>query len=54
MSRDKLIHDDFVKATDFLDTTYRAYEQLIISGSKQQVGSYDQLRQGTRKGQALF
>ena len=25
----QLIHDDFVKATDFLGTTYRAYEQLI-------------------------
>ena len=27
----QLIHDDFVKATDFLGTTYRAYEQLIIA-----------------------
>ena len=26
----QLVHDDFVKATDFLGTTYRAYEQLII------------------------
>ena len=26
----QLIHDDFVKATDFLGTTYRGYEQLII------------------------
>ena len=26
----QLIHDDFVKATDILGTTYRAYEQLII------------------------
>ena len=26
----QLIHDDFVKATDFLGTTYRVYEQLII------------------------
>ena len=25
----QLIHDDFIKATDFLGTTYRAYEQLI-------------------------
>ena len=25
----QLIHEDFVKATDFLGTTYRAYEQLI-------------------------
>ena len=25
----QLIHKDFVKATDFLSTTYRAYEQLI-------------------------
>ena len=31
MSGDKLIHDDFIKATDFLGTTYRAYEQLIIA-----------------------
>ena len=30
MSR-QLIHDDFIKATDFLGTTYRAYEQLIIA-----------------------
>ena len=27
----QLIHDDFIKATDFLGTTYRAYEQLIIA-----------------------
>ena len=27
----QLIHDDFVKATDFLGTTYRAYEKLIIA-----------------------
>ena len=27
----QLIHDDFIKATDFLDTTYRAFEQLIIA-----------------------
>ena len=27
----QLIHDDFVKATDFLGTTYRVYEQLIIA-----------------------
>ena len=26
----QLIHDDFVKATDFLGTTYGAYKQLII------------------------
>ena len=26
----QLIHDNFIKATDFLGTTYRAYEQLII------------------------
>ena len=26
----QFIHDDFVKTTDFLGTTYRAYEQLII------------------------
>ena len=26
----QLIHDDFIKATDFLGTTYRTYEQLII------------------------
>ena len=25
----QLIHEDFIKATDFLGTTYRAYEQLI-------------------------
>ena len=25
----QLIHEDFTKATDFLGTTYRAYEQLI-------------------------
>ena len=25
----QLIHEDFVKATDFLGTTYRAYEQLM-------------------------
>ena len=25
----QLIHEDFVKATDFLGITYRAYEQLI-------------------------
>ena len=25
----QLIHEDFVKATDFLGTTYRTYEQLI-------------------------
>ena len=25
----QLIHEDFVKDTDFLGTTYRAYEQLI-------------------------
>ena len=25
----QLIHDEFVKATDLLGTTYRAYEQLI-------------------------
>ena len=25
----QLIHKDFEKATDFLDTTYRAYKQLI-------------------------
>ena len=27
----QLIHDDFIKATDFLGTTYRAYKQLIIA-----------------------
>ena len=27
----QLSHDDFVKATDFLGTTYRAHEQLIIA-----------------------
>ena len=26
----QLIYDDFLKATDFLGTTYRAYDQLII------------------------
>ena len=25
----QLIHEDFIKAADFLGTTYRAYEQLI-------------------------
>ena len=25
----KWIHNDFVKVTDFLGTTYRAYEELI-------------------------
>ena len=25
----QLIHEDFIRATDFLGTTYRAYEQLI-------------------------
>ena len=52
----QLIHEDFVKATDFLGTTYRAYEQYAYEqhGSKQQVGSYEQLRHGTRKGQELF
>ena len=28
-SQRQLIHEDFVEATDFLGTTYRAYEQLI-------------------------
>ena len=27
----QLIHDDFIKATDILGTTYKAYEQLIIA-----------------------
>ena len=25
----QLIHEDFIEATDFLSTTYRAYKQLI-------------------------
>ena len=29
--RRQLIHDYFIKPTDFLGTTYRAYEQLIIA-----------------------
>ena len=27
----QLIHDNFIKATDILGTTYRAYKQLIIA-----------------------
>ena len=50
----QLIPDDFIKATEFLGTTYRAYEAVDQCRSKQQVGSHDQLRQGTRKGQELF
>ena len=50
----QLIHEDFVKATELLGTTYRAYEQLINAESKQQAGTYDQLRQGTGTDQEFF
>ena len=49
----QLIHNDFVKATDFLGTTYRAYKQLINADPNNRLNRTTH-RQGTRKGQELF
>ena len=50
----QLIHEDFIKVTDFFRYNLQGIQAVDQYGSKQQVGSHDQLRHGTRKGQELF
>ena len=53
-SRGKAIHNDFVKATDFLGTMYRAYKDLINTDPNNRLEHTSNQGKSIRKGQEMF